>query len=226
MRATILGLTLVVVAGLGFLANWRFHFLRATLAADRSLDRGFRFDLNKSRCANSQGSLGISKGFFGPCGLIENFNLDGFKIENREARGITVRTAHFSDFFIEWLVAPLSVWENVEFKHGTAFELEMRRSIARNLVFDDVRIEGGRWLGTRFEDCTFRNLKMADVSFRDAIFVRTKFENVECRNCDFRAAIFEDSSIDSAFKDATYNEKSRLPFPIEDAGIKGFRYRP
>ena len=92
-----------------------------------------------------------------------------------------------------------------------------------------VEFREGTWRGTQLEaaelnEVTFANMRMEDVSFRGTHFKKVRFVGGSCIRCDFRDAVFEESSLDGNFYNSYYNEGSILPFPLDEIGIRHFRY--
>lgn len=217
-------LTLVLVAGLIWLADWRYKF-RLRTPSTAEFDLGFRFNSKALRCENSGGQAGDSPGFFGPCGVVEKQTYERVKFVNYSASAFTGRGLKIDRFYFEWFDGFGSRWRQSEFLNGQFLEADMPFAHFKNVVFDRVNIVGARFYGATFEDCVFRDTSFTDVNFRDVKFIHTRFERSDCDLCDFAGAKFSDSEIQGPMKRAYYSEETALPFPIEEAGARGFEYR-
>lgn len=217
-------LTLVLVAALVWLADWRYKF-RFSTPSTAQFDRGFRFNHQELRCQDSKGASGDSEGFFGNCGVMKGQSFRRVKFVNYVAVAFTGQQIHFDRFYFEWLDGLGARWRDSEFANGEFFEVDMPFAHFKNVVFDRVNFVGARLFGATFEDCIFRDTTFIDTTFRDAKFIRTRFERSDCDLCDFASVKFVDSDIQGPMKRAYYNEETVLPFPIEEAGIRGFEYR-
>ena len=217
-------LTLVLVGTLLGLADWRYKLSFQTPETSE-FDRGFRWNRDERRCENAKREGGDSPGFLGPCGRISDQVYRRVKLFNHSAVAFTAEGFRFDRFYFEWFDGFGSRWWRGEFSRGEFFEVDMPYAQFKNVVFDGVQISGARFYGATFEDCVFRNVELVDATFRDAKFLRTRFENTDCDLCDFGGAEFLESEIQGSMTRAYYNENSALPFPIEDAGLRGFQYR-
>ncbi len=225
LRSVLVILTLVVVSAFGWLLNWRFNIFLNPPEIVRSKDLGYRFNLANLQCENLKGEPGYSPDFLGPCGKLIGQDFKRIKIENQSFVGASFSKGSLDNFFVEWMIAPSSIWDEFKIANGRWGEADLRGSLFRNVVFEDVEMEGPRFIGAKFENCIFRNIKMRDVSFQYAQFSDSTFEKIDCSRCDFRNAVFENAKMSGHFNRTFFNESSILPFSTEDLGSLGFEYR-
>lgn len=186
-------------------------------------DQGFRIAAMASE-AGRAACPGFSPGWLGPCGRIEERSLSGVFLNEYKADGLSLSSVLIEGFRWEWVSLQRAAWSKTRVVGSDFNEVDLSWSELQGVEFRE-----GVWRGTRLDaanlrEVTFINMRMEDVSFRGARLQKVRFSGSSCVRCDFRDAVFEESSLEGNFYNSFYNEGSVLPFPLDEIGIRHFRY--
>ena len=186
-------------------------------------DQGFRPEASASEPGRGR-CPGLSPGWLGTCGRIEGRSLSEVFLNEYSADGLNLSSVLIERSRWEWVSLQLAQWSRTKVVGTELNDVDLSSSELR-----DVEFREGAWRGTRLDaadlkDVTFTNMQMEEVSFRGARFKKVRILGSSCIRCDFRDAVFEESSLDGNFYNSYYNEGSVLPFPLDEIGIRHFRY--
>ncbi|MDX9730789.1 MAG: pentapeptide repeat-containing protein [Bdellovibrionales bacterium] len=227
VRIIVIGVSLVFLLAIISVFNWRFRpFMKEVLVQEVG-EGEYRFNYQSRMCENSQGLAGKNTNTIGACSSLQGWKESGIKIVGKLIHISDFTDVDLSSFLFDRVAANRSTWTNAVFARGEFVNVDLERVVFKNVVFENVDFTGVLFSQAEFINCEFRDSLLRMVNFHEAVFRGSRFVRTKCERCDFRAAKFvEGSSFDETkLLKSFYNERSILPFKLEEARQRGLLFR-
>ena len=187
--------------------------------SSHSIDLGFR---HQSGFCHKKRRPGFNPDFLGECG-----NLTGLKVVNYIFKKQTFKGATFNSSYIyatrfegintaHMALRRATVLQSQFFDVDSPY-LDVRGSIIKAVDFAGANLKNMIANGTRFEKTNFRDCNLQGADFWGSNLQEVSFDGSDLRN----ANLTNTHILFTSFKNAKFNQKTRLPFSREEAIQRG-----